>query len=121
MEQTLYDMIGAEQLKEMVDRFYGFVEKDERISHLFKSDFETIKEKQLLFLTQFMGGPPLYNEKFGHPRMRMRHMPHAITRDAAVAWLENMGAAIYSLDIEEDLKEKLFASFPKLAQHMINS
>ena len=120
MDQTLYEILGEEQLKNLVDEFYARVEKDDRINHLFKADFEIIKQKQLAFLTQFFGGPQLYTKQFGHPRMRMRHMPHAITKDAAKAWLENMKAAIKSLDINEELKEKLFSVFPKLAGHMIN-
>ena len=120
MDQTFYELLGKEQLKKLVEEFYSRVEQDERINHLFKTDFEIIKEKQLFFLTQFLGGPQLYAQKFGHPRMRIRHMPHAITRAAADAWLENMKAAVFSLDIDEELKRKLFSVFPRLASHMIN-
>jgi hemoglobin len=63
----------------------------------------------------------LYNQEYGHPRMRMRHMPHKITGEGAMAWLNCMNQAIEALDIEEDLKTNLFNCFPKLAAHMINS
>jgi len=120
-DQTLYEILGKENLQLMVDRFYELVEQDERINHLFKSDFETIKRKQLLFLTQFMGGPQLYSAEFGHPRMRMRHLPHTITEAAAVAWLENMRTSISELPVNEKLKQTLFSVFPRLASHMVNT
>lgn len=121
LENSLFERLGSENLRSLVNTFYSNVEQDKRISHLFKNDFEEIKRKQFAFLTQFLGGPPLYHEEFGHPRMRMRHMPHAITPDAAVAWLENMKKAIDSLPISDDLKLELFNAFPRLASHMINS
>jgi len=120
MGETIYQKLGAENLEKMVTKFYELVEQDERINHLFKNDFDTIKQKQLMFLTQFLGGPQLYNQEYGHPRMRMRHMPHAITPAAAEAWLENMYQAIQSLPIEKELKEIVFSAFPRLAKHMIN-
>jgi len=120
MGETIYQKLGAEHLESLVDKFYELVKQDERISHLFKNDIKLIKQKQLMFLTQFLGGPQLYNQEFGHPRMRMRHMPHAITPAAAEAWLENMSKAIDTLPVEKELKETVFSVFPKLATHMIN-
>ena len=120
-DQTIYEMLGSEQLRKMVDSFYDHVVADERISHLFTTDMEVVREKQFLFLTQYFGGPQLYIQKFGHPRMRMRHLPHKIDEAAAIAWLQNMKKAIDSLDIDQQLKVTIFNCFPKLAGHMINS
>ncbi len=117
---TLYDELGEENLKVLVDTFYTSVLSDERIAHLFKTDLTTIKSKQFMFLTQFLGGPGLYTEAHGHPRMRMRHMPHEITPSAAYAWLENMKSSIESLPINQDLKDRLFQRFPHVAAHMVN-
>lgn len=78
---SLYDRIGGEEtLSMLTDRFYDLVFSHELISRLFKSDKEEIKEKQRLFLTQFLGGPSLYSEVFGHPRLRARHIPHPYYR-----------------------------------------
>jgi len=87
---SLYDRLGKSNLISLVDTFYNLVFEDSRIAHLFKSDIYLIKEKQTKFLTQFLGGPPLYTESYGHPKMRMRHLPHKIDKIAALAWLENM-------------------------------
>ena len=74
-----------------------------------------------MFLTQFLGGPPLYAQEFGHPRMRMRHLPYKITADGALAWLSCMKSAIEALNIDQELKVKLFQRFPNVAAHMVNS
>jgi hemoglobin len=120
MELTMYERLGAENLKLLVDRFYDLVFSDERISHLFKTDKELIKEKQRLFLTQFLGGPPVYSEKYGHPRLRARHLPHPITEEDATAWLSCMSAAITSLAIEQPIKDELFKRFVPTALFMVN-
>lgn len=118
--ETLYDRLGEEQLRIMVDRFYDLVFANEQIAHLFKSDKNEIKEKQRLFLTQFFGGPALYSNQHGHPQLRARHMPHAITQDDAVTWLSCMSSAITSLAIEESLKEELFKRLVPTAMFMVN-
>jgi|SRR5690606_14667386 len=122
LENSLYERMGGDAtLRILVERFYDKVYEHEEIAHLFQSDKEEIKEKQRLFLTQFLGGPQLYSETYGHPRMRARHMPHQITEEAAVAWLACMADAVNHLEIEESLKDELFARFPQTAMFMVNS
>nr|WP_295921509.1 globin [uncultured Dyadobacter sp.] len=119
---TLYERIGGDNaLKQLTDKFYDLVFEHELISRLFKSDKDLIKEKQRLFLTQFLGGPQLYSDVYGHPMMRARHMPHTITEDDAVAWLQCMAAAVGELPISKELKDELFDRFPRTAFFMVNS
>ena len=120
-EKSLYERLGSDNLKQLVNRFYDLVFEDENIKDLFKSDKDEIKSKQFLFLTQFLGGPPLYSEQYGHPKLRQRHMPHVITEDKAVSWLKCMHSAIESLDISEGLKNELFERFPRTAFFMVNA
>lgn len=117
---TPFDRLGPENLKLLVERFYDLVFANEEIRHLFKTDKEVIKEKQRMFLTQFLGGPPLYSEKYGHPQMRARHMPHPISQENAVAWLSCMAAALKTLPVEEELKDELFKRFVPTAMFMVN-
>ena len=117
---TLFQRLGEENLMTLVDRFYDLVFQNEVISHLFKTDKKTIKEKQRLFLTQFLGGPPLYSEQYGHPQLRARHLPHPITEEDAVAWLSCMSEAITSLAIDEPIKDELFKRFIPTAMFMVN-
>lgn len=121
-ELSLYDRIGGENtLQILVDKFYELVYSHERISRLFTGDKELIKAKQKLFLTQFLGGPTLYSDAYGHPRMKARHLPHPITEHDAVDWLTCMSAAIGTLPISEELKDELFARFPRTAFFMVNT
>jgi hemoglobin len=120
MQPTLFDRLGEETIRLLVDRFYALVFAHEQIAHLFKTDKEVIKEKQRLFLTQFLGGPPLYSQQFGHPQLRARHLPHVIGEEDAVAWLSCMSAAITSLPIDESLKDELFKRFIPTAMFMVN-
>jgi hemoglobin len=122
MLPNLYDKLGAENLKLLVDTFYEHIFSDPALAHLFNPEKrDEIKSKQELFLTQFLGGPALYSEIYGHPRLRARHMPHVIRQDDAVAWLNCMSKAIASLPIEESLKDELFSRFPQTAFFMVNS
>ncbi len=121
MSSTLFEQLGEENLRTLVDRFYDLVFENEQISALFKNDKNEIKEKQRLFLTQFLGGPALYSQRFGHPQLRARHLPHPITDDHAVAWLSCMSAAITSLPVEQSLKDELFKRFVPTAMFMVNT
>ena len=119
--ESLYDAIGETHLALLVDQFYTLVLEDDVLKPLFKGDINDIKAKQKLFLTQFLGGPMLYSEVYGHPKLRMRHMPHQVTKDSALHWLKCMAEAIETLPLSEALKDELFNRFPKVAEHMINS
>lgn len=118
--EALYYRLGKENLETLVECFYDLVFVNDQIAHLFKNDKEEIKAKQRLFLCQFLGGPALYSEKFGHPQMRARHMPHPITETDAIAWLHCMSQAIGLLPVSEELKDELFARFPATAMFMVN-
>jgi hemoglobin len=90
------------------------------ISHLFNNDKIQIRDKQYKFLTQFLGGPQLYSQEFGHPKMRMRHLPHAIDEKAMVEWLRCMKKAIDEEMDDQELGDALYACFPQVAAHMVN-
>ena len=120
--KTLYELIGDDRLQELISSFYAKVFESPVLAPLFnKTDAESIKDKQYCFLTQFLGGPPRYIEKYGPPQMRRRHMPHAITNEAKDEWLSLMNASIQGLDLTDNLKTALYNCFPKVAQHMVNS
>jgi hemoglobin len=71
---NLYETIGgAITVSRLVEAFYPRVYADSDLSPLFVGDIEEIKNKQRLFLTQFLGGPPLYSEAYGLSNMRKLH------------------------------------------------
>ena len=120
--QTMYQKLGDERLSLLIEAFYARVFKSEIIGPLFlKTPIEIIKDKQYCFLTQYLGGPLRYFEKYGNPKMRLRHAPHKIDEAAKDEWLKLMKEAIWTLEWEEENKQALYNCFPTLAEHMMNS
>lgn len=118
--QTIFERLGEQNIKLLVDQFYDLVFSDPQISRLFKTDKALIKEKQRMFLTQFFGGPQLYSQHYGHPQLRARHLPHPIDNDDAVAWLSCMSLALKDLPVEEALKDEIFKRLVPTAMFMVN-
>lgn len=119
---SLYERIGPEALAALVTHFYARVARDPDLAPIFPADLTLTAEKQFAFLTGFLGGPPLYHERFGHPRLRARHLPHAITPTRARAWLACMNAALRETQgiAEADARE-LEAALARVAAHMVNT
>src|SRR3712207_1844042 len=99
---TLYEAVGGDAtFRRLVDAFYTRVEADPVLRPLFPPDLGPGKEWQYLFLTQYFGGPQRYMEQRGHPRLRMRHGPFAISPREANRWLQHMLAALDEVGIPE--------------------
>lgn len=121
-EHTLYTRMGGEQtLKKLVHSFYTKVGKHPEIAPLFPDDLTLTAEKQFKFLSQFFGGPPLYIQEYGHPMLRARHLPFAITPERARAWLSCMHETLDELELEADVKQEMLSRFTTTAYHMINT
>ena len=91
---TPFDTIGEETLNHLIDAFYRRVGKHPDLAPIFPDDLTETARKQKQFMTQFLGGPPLYTEEHGHPMLRARHMPFEITQTRAKAWLQCMEEAM---------------------------
>jgi len=121
IEETLYEAIGgSEGLRRIVEAFYPHVQRDPLLGPLFPEDITPVMEKQQLFLTQFLGGPLLYTEQYGHPMMRARHLPFSITIDHARAWLACMKVALEEAGIESELREVVITRLSGPAHHFVN-
>ncbi|HEY9855168.1 MAG TPA: globin [Stenomitos sp.] len=118
--EPLYEQIGPDVIDRLVRAFYPRVAADPELSPIFPTDLTEVAEKQRLFLTQFLGGPPLYSEVHGHPRMRARHMPFPITPARARAWLRNMAAAMDEVGLAGPVRDEFFQRLTLTAQHMVN-
>lgn len=123
-KSNLYALIGGEEkLREMVDRFYDLMDLEPefagiRVMH--PSSLEGSRDKLFWFLSGWMGGPDLFVEQFGHPKLRARHLPYAIGESERDQWLRCMAWAMQDVKIEEHLQEHLMASFYKTADWMRN-
>jgi hemoglobin len=116
-----YELIGGEEvLSRLVDTFYDLVKQHPDLAPIFPDDLTETKEKQFMFLTQFLGGPTLYSDRYGHPMLRARHMRFPITPKRAEAWLSCMSEAMDRVGLEGDVRKAIFERLTLTAHHMVN-
>ena len=122
--QTLYAVIGGEaRVREMVDRFYDLMELEPEFAvlrALHPPSTDGSRDKLFMFLSGWMGGPDLFVEQFGHPRLRARHLPFAIGSSERDQWLRAMAWAMEDIGIEQPLRLRLMESFYQTADWMRN-
>jgi hemoglobin len=123
-QTTAYALIGgAESIRQLVDRFYDLMELEPAyavIRQLHPTDLSASRDKLYLFLTGWMGGPDLYQEKYGHPKLRARHLAFPIGSIERNQWLDCMQRAMDEVAIDGPLKERLHESFFATADWMRN-
>jgi hemoglobin len=83
-------------------------------------DLQSSRDKLYMFLSGWFGGPDLFVEKFGHPRLRARHMPFAIGVRERDQWVACMVLAMEEVGIEESVRTKLLQNFFNTADFMRN-
>ena len=95
---TPFDLIGGEaRVKALAERFYDLMDLEPAYTHLravHGSDLLSARDKLFWFLCGWLGGPSHYTERFGHPRLRMRHMPFSIGVLERDQWLACMDQAM---------------------------
>jgi hemoglobin len=123
-QQSAYELIGGEtKLRELVDRFYDLMELEPEFSGiraLHPTPLDGSRDKFFWFLSGWTGGPNHYIERFGHPRLRARHLPYAIASSERDQWLRCMAWAMQDVGIDEALQERLMHSFYQTADWMRN-
>jgi len=119
-----YLMAGGEQgMRKLVDRFYQLMDElpeAREIRALHPADLTHAKEPLFMFLSGWLGGPPLYEERFGHPRLRQRHMSFPIGEAARDAWMLCMTRALDDVVADAALRIQLTQSFFKTADFLRN-
>jgi hemoglobin len=123
-ENTPYDAIGGqERVRALVECFYDHMDRDGEfatIRSLHPADLSSSRQKLYEFLTGWLGGPPLYIEKHGHPRLRARHSPFPIGETERDQWLACMGEAMDEQGVAGELRAFLDARFNQVADFMRN-
>jgi hemoglobin len=126
---TLFDAIGGEtRVHALVERFYDLMDLEPGYAALravHGSTLDNARQRLFWFLCGWMGGPQHYTERFGHPRLRMRHMPQntgggAIGIRERDQWLACMRQAMLETGVEAGLQERLAQSFFETADWMRN-
>jgi hemoglobin len=119
-----YDELGGQAgIRALVDRFYDLMDTAPEAVHvraLHATSLKVSREKLFLFLTGWTGGPDVYVQQFGHPKLRMRHFPFAIGARERDEWLWCMDQALAEHAMSGELRGTLTLRMHQLADHMRN-
>jgi hemoglobin len=122
-EQSLYDEVGGhETFVRLIGRFYAAVAGDAKLRAIYpEQDLSGAEERLRMFLEQYWGGPRTYSERRGHPRLRMRHAPFAVSPAARDAWLGHMRGALDAEALPAGADERLWAYLVAAAHSLVNT
>jgi hemoglobin len=122
--QTLFSVLGGEApLRRLVDTFYNRMDLAPEfagIRALHPAELSGARDKLFWFLCGWSGGPDYYVRRFGHPRLRARHLPFAIAGKERDQWLGCMQWALRECAFPEALQRRLLAAFSQTADWMRN-
>jgi hemoglobin len=123
-KETLYQQLNGEDgLRALVNRFYQLMDElpeAKGVRNLHPPDITGSAEKLFKFLSGFLGGPQLYTSEYGHPRLRVRHLPFKIGKQEQDEWLLCMEQALSETVSDQTLHNTLLSYFRRTADHMRN-
>lgn len=121
---TTYDKIGGEAtVGKLADRFYELMDSVPQFAELRAMHPESLqgsRDKLFMFMSGWFGGPDLFVEQFGHPRLRARHMPFAIGTRERDQWVACMALAMEDIGLDADVRKVLLNNFFNTADFMRN-
>lgn len=122
--ETPFEWIGGEaRVHTLTERFYDLMDLEPKYAALraaHGSQLDNARQRLFWFLCGWLGGPQHYTERFGHPRLRARHMPFAIGITERDQWLACMDQAMQETGVDEMLRQRLLQSFFQTADWMRN-
>ena len=120
-EHEVYAAIGEDGFRNLVAAFYRQIPSDDILGPMYKGrDLAAAEERLRGFLIYRFGGPATYIENRGHPRLRMRHAPFAVSQAARDRWIELMTAALNEAQLPPEPKAVLEEFFHSTATFLIN-
>lgn len=121
---TPYELLGGETaLRRLVRRFYELMDalpEAYGVRKMHPRELGGSEEKLFMFLSGWLGGPQLYVEKFGHPRLRARHLPFSIGATERDQWMLCMRQALAEQVADQALRNQLDKKLADLADFMRN-
>ncbi|ODN69355.1 group II truncated hemoglobin [Methylobrevis pamukkalensis] len=121
---TLYEAIGGEAVVDrLTRRFYELMDRLPEAAAcraIHPESLEGSREKLFMYLTGWLGGPPLFTAKFGAPMLRARHLPFAVDADARDGWLVCFNQALDETVTHPEVRAMIRDNVTKLAFHMQN-
>lgn len=122
--KTPYELAGGEAaIKGLVERFYFFMDtlpEASGIRAMHAPNLSAARTKLFKFLSGWLGGPDLFIQEYGHPRLRQRHFPFAIDEVARDQWMLCMNKALNEIIMDANFRDNLSQALQQLATHMIN-
>lgn len=120
---SFYAQVGGRPtFQKIVDVFYDQVANDPEFAEMYpEDDLGPAKERLLMFLEQYWGGPRTYQQRRGHPRLRMRHMPFRVDPKARDTWLKYMRVAVEAAELSPMHQEVMWDYLDRAAHSMVNS
>jgi hemoglobin len=123
-DTTPFETLGGEAgVRQLVDRFYDLMDLEPAyavIRALHPSTLQGSRDKLFWFLCGWLGGPSHYTERFGHPRLRARHLPYAIGIRERDQWMACMMQALQEEAVDPALAQRLAESLFGTADWMRN-
>lgn len=124
VELTPYEALGGEAgIKRLVHRFYELMDELPEtygVRQLHPASLAGSAQSLFEFLSGWFGGPPLYVEKNGHPRLRMRHAPYPVSHVMRDQWMLCMTQAITEQVLDQPFQSWLISTFTQMADHIVN-
>jgi hemoglobin len=114
---------GSDAVRALVDRFYDLMDLEPAyagIRRLHPTTLDGSRDKLFWFLCGWLGGPAHYVDRFGHPRLRARHLPYTIGLAERDQWLACMAQAMEERGIDRALATRLQEAFFNTADWMRN-
>lgn len=124
ISNTPYDIMGEQQVRDLANTFYDIMETDPNAAELYAihpKPMDIIREKFFEFLSGWTGGPDLFAQKYGHPRLRARHLPFTVNKLMRDQWMYCMDKALLQTVTDKNVRTHLRQAFARLATHMINT
>jgi hemoglobin len=122
--RTAYERLGGERFfEELTRRFYAAVPGDPLLARLYPRDEAGLEDARLRlrdFLIEHFGGPPLYRQRRGEPRLTRRHARFAIGQAERDAWVAHMREALEASDARDLELAQLQGFFEATATSLIN-
>ncbi len=122
--ESLYSRLGGEQvLRQFVDQLYAFMDDSAEVAHvreMHSADLSYAADRLFMFLSGMLGGPPLYMDAFGHPRLRRKHMHFPIGDEERDQWLLCAQHAADQLAVETSVRAELMDELTRMADHLRN-
>lgn len=121
---SLFEWIGGEErIQELVNRFYDLMDLESVYTELRAAHGPTLERARqhlFWFLCGWMGGPEYFVERFGHPRLRARHLPFRIGIPERDQWVACMDQAMGEIGVDPQLQQRMKRSFAQVADMMRN-